>query len=132
VILVDSNVAMYLVGGEHPHKRDAQRLLERLVAERRRLVSDAEVLQDILHRYTAIARRDAIQPAFEARFGVVDEVFPITVEAVKRAREIVLGFPDLSARDAIHVSIMEQHGVQEILSFDRGFDAVSLIRRVAV
>jgi predicted nucleic acid-binding protein len=123
---------MYLVGGEHPHKRDAQRLLARLVAERRRLVSDAEVLQEILHRYTAIARRDAIQPAFEALFGVVDEVFPITVEAVKRAREIVLGFPDLSARDAIHVSIMEQHGVQEILSFDRGFDAVSGIRRVAV
>jgi predicted nucleic acid-binding protein len=63
VILVDSNVPMYLVGSPHPHKTDAQRLLERCIASRERLVTDAEVLQEILHRYVAIGRRDAIQPA---------------------------------------------------------------------
>jgi hypothetical protein len=41
------------------------------------VATDAEVLQEILHRYSAIARSDAIQPAFEALLGVVDEVFPI-------------------------------------------------------
>ena len=30
------------------------------------LLTDAEVLQEILHRYVAINRRDAIQPAFDA------------------------------------------------------------------
>lgn len=44
--------------------RATQRLLERLVSERQRLVTDTEVLQEILHRYVAIDRRDAIQPAF--------------------------------------------------------------------
>ena len=63
MIFVDSNVPMYLVGVAHPHKRDAQRLLERCLGERIPLVTDAEVLQEILHRYTAIRRRDAIQPA---------------------------------------------------------------------
>jgi predicted nucleic acid-binding protein len=29
MILVDSNVPMYLVGAHHPHKVDAQRVLER-------------------------------------------------------------------------------------------------------
>ena len=132
MILIDSNVPMYLVGAPHPHKHDAQRLLERLVVERQRLVSDAEVLQEILHRYTAVERRDAIQPAFEALLGVVDDVFPVTVDVVKRAREIVLGSLALSARDAIHVSVMERHGVKEILSFDRGFDGVPGIRRVPI
>ncbi|MGH2443674.1 MAG: type II toxin-antitoxin system VapC family toxin, partial [Chloroflexota bacterium] len=66
MILVDSNVPMYLIGSDHPHKSDARRLLERLVSERQRLVTDAEVFQEILHRYVAIARRDAIQPAFDA------------------------------------------------------------------
>ena len=56
MILIDSNVPMYLVGAPHPHKIDAQRLLERLVAERQRLVTDAEVFQEILHRYVAIDR----------------------------------------------------------------------------
>src|SRR6266699_3725920 len=60
-IRVDSNVPMYLIGTPHPHKVDAQRLLEKLVSDRERLVTDAEVLQEILHRYVAIDRRDAIQ-----------------------------------------------------------------------
>jgi len=41
VILVDSNVPMYLVGPVHPRKTDAPQTLERLVAERERLVTDA-------------------------------------------------------------------------------------------
>ena len=131
MILVDSNIPMYLVGEAHPHKTDAQRLLERCVVDNRRLVSDAEVLQEILHRYTVIQRRDSIQPAFDALLGVVDEVFPVTLEAVKRAREVVLGSPDLSARDAVHIAVMQLHDVKEILSFDRGFDGVPGIRRIA-
>ncbi|HET6473205.1 MAG TPA: type II toxin-antitoxin system VapC family toxin, partial [Pseudomonadales bacterium] len=77
MIFIDSNVPMYLVGGAHPHKIDAQRVLERLVSDRERLVIDAEVLQEILHRYVAIDRRDAVQPAFEAISAVVDEVFDV-------------------------------------------------------
>ena len=60
MILVDSNVPMYLVGGPHSHKHDAQRLLETLISERQRLITDAEVLQEILHRYVSINRRDTI------------------------------------------------------------------------
>ena len=122
MIFVDSNIPMYLVGAEHPHKTDAQRLLERFISEEERLVTDAEVLQEILHRYVAIERRDAIQPAFDALLGVVDEVFPVETPAVERAKEIVLGTNRLSARDALHLAVMEHHRVDRILSFDSGFD----------
>src|ERR671918_710185 len=100
MILVDSNIPMYLVGAAHPHKVDAQRLLEECVARGERLVSDSEVLQEILHRYVAINRRDAIQPAFDALLGVVDEVVAIAEEDVLRARDLVIGTRVLSARDA--------------------------------
>lgn len=122
---------MYLVGAPHPHKADSRRALERLIAEGERLVSDAEVLQEILHRYVAIDRRDAIQPAFEALLGVVDEVFPVDVEAVERAKELVLASPGLSARDALHAATMEQHEVSKILTFDRGFDGVPGLSRIS-
>ena len=45
---------MYLIGAPHPHKTDAHATLERLIAAGQRLVADAEVLQEILHRYAAI------------------------------------------------------------------------------
>lgn len=121
---------MYLIGAPHPHKTDAQRLLEKLVSNRERLVTDAEVLQEILHRYAAIARRDAIQPAFDALLGVVDQVFAIDQAAAERAKEIVLGRSALSARDAVHVAVMEQHGIEQILSFDSGFDGLPGITRL--
>jgi uncharacterized protein len=40
------------------------------VTSRERLLTDAEVLQEVLHRYVAIDRRDAIQPAFDALPGI--------------------------------------------------------------
>ena len=131
MILIDSNIPMYLVGAPHPHKADAQRLLEQSISQGERLVTDAEVLQEILHRYVALDRRDAIQPAFDAVLGVVDEVLPITRQDAERARTIVLGSPRLSARDAIHVAVMEHHGVARILSFDSAFDRVPGITRLS-
>lgn len=132
MIFVDSNVPMYLVGGPHPHKADAQRFLERAAADRERLVTDAEVLQEILHRYASIDRRDAIQPTFELLLSVVDEVFPIDLPAVSRAREIVLAYPRTSARDAVHVAVMEREGVERILTFDVGFDQFPGITRLGL
>src|SRR5271166_5032770 len=113
---------MYLVGAPHAHKSDARRLLEKVVGERQRLVTDVEVLQEILHRYVAINRRDAIQPAFDALLGIVDQVLPIDRSIAERAKEIVLGHKKMSARDAVHLAVMEQHNIEQILTFDAGFD----------
>jgi len=123
---------MCLVGSEHPHEIDARRILERAIAAGERLVTDAEVAQEILHRYVAIGRRDAISPAFEALLAVVDEVFPIDLAAILRAKEIVLACPRLSARNAVHVAIMQAHDVFRVATFDRGLDEVPGLERISV
>lgn len=130
MIFVDSNIPMYLIGKAHPHKIDAQRLLEGCVADGERLVTDTEVLQEILHRYVAIDRRAAIQPAFDALLGVVDDVFPVDLPVLERAKAMVLNVGRLSARDALHVAVMERHGVTRVMSFDADFDAVPGLVRV--
>ncbi len=130
MIFVDSNVPMYLVGGPHPRKVDAQRAVEGLITERTRLVTDVEVMQEILHRYASINRREMIQPAFDALLGVVDEVFPVQAPTIGRAKEIVLARRKLSARDALHLAVMEEQGVTEILTFDAGFDGYPGITRL--
>jgi len=122
LIFVDSNIPMYLVGAPHRHKAESERVLRRCFEEEERLVTDCEVLQEILHRYAAIERRDAIQPAFDALLGIVDEVFGIDLGAVERAKAIVLARRRLSARDAIHLAVMEREGVDRILTFDAGFE----------
>jgi predicted nucleic acid-binding protein len=130
-ILIDSNIPMYLVGATHPNKARAERRLQQLVSDDERLVTDAEVLQEILHRYTALNRLDAIEPAFDAVRDVSDEVLDVTEEIVLDAKLVVLGGYRLSARDAIHVAVMKAHGIRRVLSFDTGFDGYPGIERVA-
>jgi uncharacterized protein len=130
-MLVDSSLPMYLVGAPHPHKADAQRLVEKFISDRQRFVTDAEVLQEILHRYVAINRRNAIQPAFDALPGIVDQVFSVDQSAAERAKEIVLSYPKVSARDAQHVAVMEAQDIEQILSFDTGFDGFPGIVRLS-
>lgn len=132
MIFVDSNIPMYLVGGPHPHKADARQLLESALSAGERLVTDAEVLQEILHRYVAIDRRDAIQPAFDALLAVVDEVLPIALPDVERAKTLLLGHRRLSARDALHAAVMEREEIAQIMTFDAGFDGLPGVSRLRV
>ena len=65
LIFVDStSIALYPIGAAQlPGIIVAQVILERLIAAGERLVTDPEVLQEILQRYTAMERREAIGPA---------------------------------------------------------------------
>jgi len=130
LIFVDSNIPMYLIGAAHPHKTEAQVILERLIAAGERLVTDAEVLQEILHRYTAIERREAIGPALQITLDLIDEVFPIEKAEVLRAGEIAQNRALLSARDAVHIAVMERHSIRSILSFARDFDRWPGLQRI--
>jgi predicted nucleic acid-binding protein len=130
LIFVDSNVPMYLVGAAHPHKTEAQLLLERLIAAGQRLVTDAEVLQEILHRYTAIDKQGAIGPTLRAILDIVDEVMPIEKAEVLRAAEIAQTRARMSARDAVHIAVMERYGIRSILSFDADFDRWPGLERI--
>lgn len=131
MILVDSNVPMYLVGVAHPNKEAARRALEEAVAASESLCTDAEVLQEILHRYTAIGRPQQIDPAFDALLAIVDVVYPIERADVERARRLLRTTPTLSARDAIHIALMQGRDVGRILTFDVGFDGIPGIVRVS-
>jgi predicted nucleic acid-binding protein len=109
---------------------DAQRRLETLVTQRVRLVTDAEVLTEILHRYTAIERRGSIQPALDALLGIVDEVRPVDRNTVERAKQLVLQYPTLPVRAAMHVATMQLEGIENVLSFDPAFDRIPGLTRL--
>jgi predicted nucleic acid-binding protein len=130
VIFVDANIPMYLIGDEHPHKLDAQHILKRLAGEQRQLVTSSEIFQEILHRYISIDRRDWIELAFETLRGVVDQVLPVEGADVFAAKDLLYAHPKMSSRDAVHVAVMRRRQITQILSFDRGFDAVTGIARL--
>jgi len=60
----------------------------------------------------------------------VDEVFPIELEDARRAATIVAA-GSLRARDALHLAVMQRRGIGRILTFDRAFDGIPGIVRLA-
>ena len=49
----------------------------------------------------------------------------------ERAKDIVLGYRQFSARDAVHLAVMEHHRIERILTFDSGFDGFPGITRLS-
>lgn len=128
---VDANIPMYLVGAAHPRREDTRRSVSELVRSGEPLVSSAEVIGEILHRYHRLGRPEFVTPAIGILLTLTDErILPIHLADVLRAGEFLVSLPGLSSRDAVHVAVMESHGLTQILSFDRGFDRVPGIRRV--
>lgn len=122
---------MYLVGAPHPNKDRALALLTRLVGDGEQFATDAEVYQEILHRYTAIHRPDAIDAAFESLDAIVDDTLTFGMSEVRAARALIGAVDGLSARDALHTAVMRNAGISRILSFDGGFDACPGIERLS-
>jgi predicted nucleic acid-binding protein len=52
----------------------------------------------------------------------VRQVFSIERADVEQAAEIAGLQRRLSARDALHLAVMQRHGVERILTLDEGFD----------
>ena len=130
MIFIDSNVPMYLVGAPHPNKDRALATLTQLVQDRERFSTDVEVYQEILHRYTAIRRFDAIDAAFESLDAIADDILTFGMPEIRAARALIDSVNGLSARDALHVAVMRKAGTNRILSFDRGFDICPGIHRL--
>jgi hypothetical protein len=123
VIFVDTNVVMYAVGGSHPLRENARRFFQETLQRGERLVTSAEVLQELLHAYLPVNRLETLDAALalaEARCGVV---WPVEREDVRLARVLVGRHPGLGARDLLHLACCKRRAVKEIKTFDRALAA---------
>ena len=82
-----------------------------------------------MHRYAAIDKREAIAPAFQLLLDIVDDVLAIEKADVIRAGEIVQNRASLSARDSLHIAVMERHRIPGQVIWLRRTNAVFLAER---
>jgi uncharacterized protein len=130
MVFIDSNVPMYVAGREHRNREPARRFLDRVRAARVDGCTSTEVLQEILYRYSALRRLDLARQVYDLFVAVCPVVFPVDLSDTDRARDLLCGGENISARDAVHAAVMLNHGVTEIATFDEGFDRIEGIRRI--
>jgi predicted nucleic acid-binding protein len=130
VILIDANIFMYAAGRESPQRFPCQRFLEKTVAgEGPAACTDAEVLQEILHRYRSLKIPEIGFQLFDAVAHLGIPILAVTDRSLREARTLLENHPGLSTRDGIHLGVMREHGIEEVLSYDRGLSQVSWVKR---
>jgi predicted nucleic acid-binding protein len=130
VILVDSNVLMYAAGSDHPFKQPSVAWLERVATGEIDATVDAEVLQEILHRYRSIGRWSEGRQVYDLARALFPVVIPIDADVLDRSREIMDTHSSLMARDALHAAVLVVHDLDAICSYDRDFDVMEELRRI--
>lgn len=131
-VFIDSNIPMYVAGADHPNKAPARRFLEAVRAGEVEGCTSTEVLQEILYRYCALQRRDLADRVYRLFVQVVPVIFDVTLADTDQALELLGSVESLSARDAVHAGVMLNREVGLVASFDRGFDLVEGIERIAL
>ena len=124
---VDTTIFMYAMGAGSRFKDPCARILRAGAIDKVVLVTSAETLQEVLHRYRSIGRHKEIQAAFEAIAAAVQRILPVGAEDVEEARRLgerIAGKSAASARDLVHAAVARRQGVREILTVDAGFAAI--------
>ena len=129
-VFVDTNVFMYLAGDDPRMRERCRAALCALVDLDVPLVTSAEVLQEILHRYVSIDRMDRARLVYGAAVDICREVLPVAERQTALALELLSQHPRFPARDALHVAVMQDRGICRILSADRHFDRLDAVQRV--
>ena len=113
-VFIDSNVPMYVAGGEHPNREPSRRFLDRVRRGEIEGCTSTEVLQEILYRYSALGRREVAREVYDLFVEICPVVLAVTLADTDRARDLLLGVSGISPRDAVHAGVMLNHGVEWI------------------
>jgi predicted nucleic acid-binding protein len=130
MILVDSNIFMYASGVEHPHRAASVAFIEKVAEGNVKAAINAELLQEILHRYRSLDRWEEGRLVYDGVRMLFEHVLPITGDVVDLARRMLDEYPWLGARDAVHAAAVEVYELEGLCSFDRVFDRIHGLRRV--
>jgi predicted nucleic acid-binding protein len=129
---LDTAIPMYARGSPHIYRDACRWIMTEVALGRLQVVIDAEVVQEVLHRYGALRRyADAVSMAQDL-MTLVPHILPVTESDVRKAVSLFQQFAPrgVRSRDLVHAAVMQNHGLTQIISTDAHFDLVPGLTRL--
>ena len=128
-LFLDANVPTYAAGRDHPLKNPCKEILRIVALNPRSFFTDAEVLQEMLHRYRSIRRWPEGKGVVLDLAALMDgSIEPVLAEDVVLACELADPHDArLAARDLLHAAVIlrTEETPASIVTADRDFDDLS-------
>lgn len=130
-VFIDTAVLMYAAGADHPLREPCRDVLRRARSGQLPAVTSAEVVQEILHRFTGTTRHaDGVRLA-QASLQLFRPVLSVDDAIMRRSCELARAHPTARARDLVHVATCLVQGLEAIVSPDGDFDRIGEVARLA-
>lgn len=127
--LIDANIFIYGAGRPHPLRVPSNRVLEAVGRGDLDGNTDVEALQEILNYYHRNNQLDYGRQVFHNALNLFPDAIEIAVSTMRLAEQVLTQHSHLEARDAIHAAVVLEHGLEGIISADRGFDGIPGVTR---
>ena len=125
---IDTNIIFYAFGKEHPLKARCLDLMKKAAKGELAVVTNAEVLQEILYVHW---RRDDLErggEVFDAIQELLHEVYPVDRQTMREARALLSKYPSIPPRDAVHAATALMNDIPIIITADKHFAAIKEIK----
>ena len=131
VAFVDANIPIYAAGRGHQYKEPCARIIRAIANNPGHFITDAEVLQELMHHYLRTNRWTIGREIFH-RFEMLlqGRIEPTYPEDVSQAARLAEESNQSSSRDLVHASVMRRCGTSLCISADTDFDRIPGIRRL--
>ena len=131
-IFIDANIPIYAAGAAHPLKEPCRQVVLLASQKSEVLFSNAEVLQELLHRSLSLRTWRGGGSATFREFATAMRGWtePILAEDVILAATLADEVSGPSSRDLVHVAVMRRLGCQRIVTADAALDVVPGIERL--
>jgi predicted nucleic acid-binding protein len=127
---IDTNIFIYAAGGPHRLKQACIDILRVAASSSTEMKTSAEVVQEILHRYSITGQRNYGNVLATKILGVFQPVIPVEHRDILLATELLTHYQKINSRDAVHASVALNRGIKHIISADNHFDTIKEIVRV--
>ena len=129
---LDANVPIYAAGAPHPHREPCIEILDLAYLHPQSFVTNAEVLQELIHRYRSRREWSSIGSPVFASFAALmgGRIEAVYAQDARVAAELADRDVRASARDLIHAATMRRIGIELIVSADKQFDGVPGVTRL--
>ncbi|MDR0627000.1 MAG: type II toxin-antitoxin system VapC family toxin [Bifidobacteriaceae bacterium] len=119
--LVDSNIPIYALGGEHPAKSPCLALLRAAGVGQFRGVASTEMVQELIYHRLRVTANRSVAVGDGRDVAAIFEIRPFDGAVLAEAMRLIEHTTTIRGRDAVHAATALANGIGIVISTDSAF-----------
>lgn len=130
MILLDTTILAYAVGGDHPLAPPCRAIVDAVGDGRLQATTTVEVVQEFVHVHSRRGRRNEAVRLGTTLIGLLSPLISVDTQDLQAGLRIFAAHPSLGAFDAVLAAVAVRRDVEALVSADAGFRSVAGLRHL--